>query len=105
MSDLDGTWAVERVSGLLPPLYAVTKHIDGSTGTTRVADVVRVPFAVEGLTLRYKGPLSGFVDLLEPDGAAFRGRATFRGREFARFVLRPLDEAARTKAGPPRSAG
>ncbi len=90
MGELDGTWAVERVSGLLPPLFGVTKHIDGATGTTRVARVAGVPFRVDGRALRYRGPLAGFVDHLEADGPNFQGRATFRGREFARFVMRPL---------------
>ena len=29
MSELDGEWEVERVSGLLPPLVGVRKEIDG----------------------------------------------------------------------------
>jgi hypothetical protein len=31
-------------------------------------------------------PFAGFVDLVEPDGDRFRGRATFLGREFGRFL-------------------
>jgi hypothetical protein len=32
------------------------------------------------------------VDVLEPDGEGFRGRATFRGREFGRFALERIHE-------------
>jgi hypothetical protein len=53
--------------------------------------VCGLPFAVEGLALRYRGPLAGFVDYLEPDGTAYHGRATFRGRELGRFRMRPIE--------------
>jgi hypothetical protein len=45
-------------------------------------------FEVRGLELRYRAPFAGLVDLLEPDGDGYRGRATFLGREFGRFRLR-----------------
>jgi hypothetical protein len=32
--------------------------------------------------------------LVEPDGDRFRGRATFLGREFGRFVMTRVTEAA-----------
>ena len=35
-------------------------------------------------------PLAGFVDVLVADGDGFRGRATFRGREFGRFAMTPM---------------
>ena len=85
---LQGEWRVERTGGLLPPLVGVRKRIDGDRGETHVFGFVGVPFRVRGLELHYRPPFTGFVDLLEPDGDAFRGRATFRGREFGRFVLR-----------------
>jgi hypothetical protein len=43
--------------------------------------------------LRYRSPLSGLVDVLEPDGDGFRGRAIFRGRELGRFSLSPAERA------------
>jgi hypothetical protein len=89
MPELNGTWKVKRAGGLLPPMIGVSKHIAGTSGSTRIAGSVGVPFDVVGLELRYRWPLTGFVDILTPDGAGFRGRATFRGREFGRFVLTP----------------
>ena len=47
-----------------------------------------VPFDVIGNELRYRSPFSAFVDIVEPDGLGFSGRATFRGRTFGRFELR-----------------
>jgi hypothetical protein len=85
--DLDGVWRVERTAGLLPPLVGVRKEIRGSRGETRVGPLPGAPFDVDGLQLRYRGPLSGFVDVLEPAGDGYRGRATFRGREYGRFRL------------------
>ena len=88
MPELDGVWNVERRGGLLPPLVGVEKRIEGSRGQTRVGSLVGVPFDVDGLSLRYRAPFRGFVDELEPDGDGYRGRATFRGRQFGRFALR-----------------
>ena len=89
VNELDGTWDVRRTSGLLPPLLGMRKRIAGARGST-VLGPLEVPFDVEGLRLRYRGALSGFVDELEPAGAGFRGRATFRGTEYGRFVLEPV---------------
>lgn len=91
MAELDGVWTVERVSGLLPPLVGVEKRISGSVGESRFRRLPGVPFVVEGLALRYRRPFSGFVDFLEPDGSAYLGRATFRGRDLGRFRMRPID--------------
>jgi hypothetical protein len=88
MSELDGTWNVERTGGLLPPLRGVRKHIAGGRGETRVGGITGVPFDVVGNELRYRPPFSGFVDVVEPDARGFSGRATFRGRTFGRFALR-----------------
>jgi hypothetical protein len=88
VGELDGVWNVERLSGLLPPLVGVEKRISGTRGETRVGPLPGIPFDVEGLTLRYRKPLEGFVDELEPDGTGYLGRATFRGREFGRFALK-----------------
>jgi hypothetical protein len=87
---LDGRWNVVRTGGLLPPMYGVEKRIRGNRGETRLGPLPGVPFRVVGLELRYQRPLHGFVDVLEPDGDGYRGRATFRGRDFGRFVLRRL---------------
>jgi hypothetical protein len=94
MSELDGIWNVSRVGGLLPPLIGVRKRITGDRGETRVGGLVRVPFRVEGRALRYLPPFAGFVDLVEPDGDRFRGRATFLGREFGRFLMTRVTDAA-----------
>jgi len=88
MGELDGVWDVKRLGGLLPPLVAVRKEISGTSGTTRLGPLPGAPFDVVGLTLRYRGPFRGFVDELESSGEVVQGRATFRGREFGKFVMR-----------------
>jgi ferritin-like metal-binding protein YciE len=90
MSELDGIWNVRRTGGLLPPMTGVSKRIDGTRGTTRIGSTVGVPFDVVGHELHYRAPFAGFVDVLTPDASGFRGRATFMGREFGRFELRPI---------------
>ena len=90
MAELDGLWEVQRTSGALPPVAGVRKRIAGTNGWTEVGRV-RVPFRVEGRRLRYRGPLP-LVDELEPDAKGFAGRATLAGREYGRFVLRPVEE-------------
>ena len=85
MAELDGEWDVKRESGLLPPMRRVRKHIEGDRGVT-TAGRVRLPFRVEGRSLRYRFP-PGLVDELEPDGDGFRGRALLAGREVGRFRL------------------
>jgi hypothetical protein len=96
VTELDGDWNVTRVGGLLPPLVGVSKSISGRSGETRLGPLLGVPFDVVGLELRYRPPFAGFVDVLEPDGERYRGRATFRGRVFGRFALeRVLEESCR----------
>jgi hypothetical protein len=87
VGELDGVWNVRRVSGLLPPLVGVQKRISGSSGETRLGRLPGIPFDVVGRDLHYRAPFQGFVDELEPVGAGFRGKATFRGRVFGRFSL------------------
>jgi hypothetical protein len=94
MGELDGLWKVERAGGLLPPLLGVGKRISGARGYTYVGPVVRVPFRVDGLTLRYLPPLAAFVDLLEPDGERFLGTATVAGRPYGRFTMSRITRAA-----------
>jgi hypothetical protein len=87
VTELDGIWNVRRVSGLLPPMVGVQKQIIGASGETRLGSLPGVPFDVVGLELLYRPPFANFVDVLEPDGERYRGRATFHGREFGRFAL------------------
>ena len=84
--DLDGVWTVERVSGALPPMSRVRKQIDGASGVT-VAGPLRMRFDVRGTELRYRAPFIGIVDVLEPTGEGWNGRATWFGREFGRFRM------------------
>jgi hypothetical protein len=88
MTELDGVWDVRRTGGALPPLAGVRKRIHGTRGETTVGPLRGMPFDVRALELHYRRPFRGFVDVLEADGDGFRGRATFRSREFGRFELR-----------------
>jgi ferritin-like metal-binding protein YciE len=96
VAELDGTWEVIRTGGALPPLFGVRKVIRASRGSTRIGRAVGVPFDVVGLDLRYRKPFDDFVDVLTPDGDGFRGRATFRGRQFGRFTMIRIEGEAMT---------
>ena len=91
MSELDGVWAVDRVSGALPPLQGCVKKIHGRRGTTEFPNFPGMPFEVRGLELHYRGPLGLLVDKLEPENGGYFGRATLRGREIGQFRMRRLD--------------
>jgi ferritin-like metal-binding protein YciE len=91
VDELAGVWQVERVSGFLPPLLGMRKRIAATSGET-VLGPVRARFDVVGRELRYRRPLSGFVDVLEPEGDSWSGRALLRGREYGRFRLTPVKE-------------
>jgi hypothetical protein len=91
VGELDGVWAVERVSGALPPLHGCVKRIHGSRGTTEFRNFPGMPFDVRGLELHYRGPFAVFVDKLERHNRGYSGRATLLGREFGRFELRRLE--------------
>ncbi len=93
MGELDGDWNVTRVSGLLPPLYGVRKRISGGRGRTIVLVPPGLPFDVVGRELRYRGLLSGLVDVLEPAGDGWRGVSRYRGRELGRFAMTPISAA------------
>ena len=84
-SPLDGTWRVERVSGLLPPV-GLTKRIANGRGWTFAARIPVAPFRVVGTTLVYRGwPIR---DELAPAAAGtWHGRGLLLGREFCRFRL------------------
>jgi hypothetical protein len=86
MYELDGVWRVRRESGLLPPLFGVRKVVAGDRGWTTLGPV-RAAFDVVGNELRHRGPLRGFVDVLEQNGTEWTGRALARGREYGRFRL------------------
>ena len=90
MTELDGVWTVERSGGALPPMVGVRKRIRGTAGET-LAGRLRMPFDVRGNELRYRAPYVGLVDVLEPHGDEWAGRATWFGREFGRFRLRRID--------------
>jgi hypothetical protein len=87
VGELDGVWNVKRAGGLLPPMLGVRKRISGGSGVTAMGPLPGFRFDVVGLSLRYRPPLDGFIDELEPSGDNYAGRATFRGREYGRFTL------------------
>jgi hypothetical protein len=87
MSELDGDWELQRVSGLLPPLAGLRKRIRGDRGATLLPGGLGVPFAVVRHELRYRAPFSMVVDVLEPDGDGWRGRATVFGRTVGEFRM------------------
>jgi ferritin-like metal-binding protein YciE len=93
VASLDGVWLVERRGGFLPPLAGMHKRIFGNRGVTRLGPL-RMSFDVRGDELHYREPFRGFVDVLEAvDQDRFRGRATFRGREYGQFELRRIEMA------------
>jgi ferritin-like metal-binding protein YciE len=83
MSDLDGLWEVR-------PLPGVRKRIRGTRGETLLLRGPGLPFDVQGHELRYRAPFAFLVDVLEPDGDGWRGRATAFGRVYGQFELRRL---------------
>ena len=91
MSELDGVWAVDRLSGALPPLYGCVKRIHGTQGTTEFPLLPGMPFEVRGLELHYRAPFTLLVDKLEPQNGGYLGRATMLGREIGQFKLRRLN--------------
>jgi len=90
VSELDGVWAVDRVSGALPPLHGCVKRIRGTSGTTEFPRLPGMPFEVRGLELHYRPPFAMLVDKLEPQNGGYLGHATMLGREFGQFRLRRL---------------
>src|SRR6266545_3168253 len=95
VGELDGVWAVERVSGALPPLLGCVKRIHGSRGATEFPHVPGLPFEVRERELHY--PLGFFVDKLEPQNGAYLGRATLLGRELGQFTMRRLEAVGQLK--------
>jgi hypothetical protein len=82
---LEGFWDVSRTGGALPPMRGIVrKRIENGRGWT-IAFGLRVPFAVDGLTLRY--PV-GLVDELVPDGPdAYEGVTKLFGWTVGTFRL------------------
>jgi hypothetical protein len=87
MTELDGDWELQRVSGFLPPLAGLRKQIRGDRGATVLPGGLPVPFAVVAHELRYRPPFSMVVDFLEPDGEGWHGRATVFGRTVGEFRM------------------
>jgi ferritin-like metal-binding protein YciE len=90
VGELDGVWEVRRTGGALPPLVGVRKEILGASGSTKIGPLPGAPFDVVGLSLRYRPPFVGFVDVLERAGEGYRGRSTFRGQDFGKFELKRI---------------
>jgi hypothetical protein len=92
VSDLEGDWRVERLSGLLPPMPGVWKRIRGDGGETHLGPLPGVPFQIArregGFELIYRRPFSTFMDKLQPapDGS-WLGRSTVSGFELGRFRM------------------
>jgi ferritin-like metal-binding protein YciE len=97
VGELDGVWAVDRVSGALPPLHGCVKRIHGTHGTTEFPHFPGMPFEVRGLELHYRPPFAPLVDRLEPQNGGYLGHATMLGREFGRFRLRRLNDMDQLK--------
>jgi ferritin-like metal-binding protein YciE len=74
----------------LPPLTGVRKRIRGGRGETIVIGGPGIPFDVRGQELRYKAPFAFLVDVLEPAGDGWHGRATAFGRTYGEFELRRI---------------
>ena len=85
MTGLDGVWDVERTGGALPPLRGIVhKRIENGRGST-IAAGVRLPFVVEGSSLRYP---FGLVDELVPEGPdAYAGTAKLFGPTVGTFRM------------------
>lgn len=72
---------------MLPPLLGMRKRIQGENGATVLPGGLPVPFAVVAHELRYRPPFSMVVDVLEPDGDGWHGRATVFGRTVGEFRM------------------
>jgi hypothetical protein len=84
-SELNGLWEVRRSGGALPPMRGIVrKRIEHGRGWT-IAAGIRLPFAVDGLSLRYP---FGLVDELVPAGPeAYDGTTRLFGRALGTFRL------------------
>ena len=104
-TDLSGRWALERVSGLLPPLGLLHKRIEGSRGATRLGGLLRLPFDVRdgarGPELVYSGPLRIVRDRLEPsEDGGWAGETLVFGLPVGRFRMLPDPDATPPPPGP-----
>lgn len=106
MTPIEGTWRVERLGDVLPPMVGVWKRIvrdaEEVCGETWIGPSPVWPFRCEwregGVTLVYRRPFSGLVDELrpEPDGS-WTGRSTLFGRELGTFRMTPIHYLRRTR--------
>lgn len=82
---LDGVWEVRRTGGVLPPMRGIVrKRIENGRGWT-IALGVRLPFTVDGMSLRYP---AGLVDELVPAGPdEYEGTTRLLGRKVGTFRL------------------
>jgi hypothetical protein len=85
VNQLEGTWRIERLSGLLPPA-GLSKEFTAGRGWTRVVGIRVASFDVQGTALVYR--LLPLRDELEelPDGS-WSGRGLVFGRSYCRFRL------------------
>ena len=83
-SELAGSWRVERVSGVLPPL--LRKRIGTETGWTALGRLPLAPFRVRGGKLDYV-LLPVRDELVEGEHGEWLGRGLVLGKEFCRFRL------------------
>ena len=90
MADLDGSWRIERESGVLPP-FGLSKRIFGGSGWTLLGGLPAGHFSVRkddsGRTvLDYVGwPVKD--ELTPREDGSWAGRGLLLGREFCRFRL------------------
>jgi hypothetical protein len=97
-NELNGNWDVHRTGGALPPMRGmVRKQIENGRGWT-IAAGVRIPFVVDGLSLRYP---FGLVDELVPTGPdTYDGTAKLFGRAVGTFRLTRAPRATSPVAAP-----
>lgn len=103
MSELEGRWRVERLSGILPPMMGVSKEIHGERGKTRFGPLLSLPFRVEKrehcMALVYQPPFSMLVDEIEHASEdSWEGWATLGGHGIGRFrMMRTRRKQATTR--------
>lgn len=93
MRELEGEWKIERLGGLLPPMFNIRKRIHGARGETRFGALPIWPFQIERragcIALVYYPPFCLLVDELRPEtsGSSWLGRTMICGRELGRFRM------------------
>ena len=92
MDQLEVRWRVERLSGALPPMFAVHKEIHGKRGETRFGHLIRLRFRIEERedcpALVYRPPFSILVDEVRKQKEdSWLGETTLGGRALGRFRM------------------